>query len=265
MQPFDKRKLLPGDVLLHSSPSAISKLIEWAGDSAYSHAAIVYDATSLREASAAGVRTYDLATRLADTTDYAFIDAYRRAEEPAGLKDIEVAAVRKVADGYMGTPYPLSELGLLGLACALRDKIPLSDQLRLYLRWIIDACFDHTPNFQVCSETVYRCYSEAKVAPSLQPRIIISPLLDIPFPDINLKELIEEIIHAWEQANPGTAALMPMARVSEDELLAHYARVRAKLGAGPVVDPDPNPRTILPRDLQDSPDFALLGRVTGEC
>jgi len=210
------------------------------------------------------VRTYDLATRLADTTDYAFIDAYRRAEEPDGLRDVEVTAVRKVADGYMGTPYPLSELGLLGVACALRDKIPLNDTLRLWLREIIDACFDHTPNYQVCSETVYRCYNEAVVAPSVKPRIIISPLLDIPFPDIDVKELIEEIWHAWQQAHPGTA-IAPMGHVSEDDLLKRYARVRSKLGAGPVVDPDPNPRTILPRDLQDSPDFMLLGRVTGPC
>jgi hypothetical protein len=265
MQPFDKSKLLPGDVLLHGSPSAISKIIEWAGDSPYSHAAIVYDAKSLREASAAGVRAYDLATRLADTADYAFIDAYRREDAPNGLRPDGVEAVNAVADQYMGTPYPLSQLGLLGLACALRDKIPLDDTLRLWIREIIDACFSNNPDLMVCSELVYRCYREAKHAPSLRPRIIISPVLDMPFPDINVSELIEEIIHAWQQAHPGVAAIMPMGRVSEDELLVLYARTRSRIGAAPVIDPDPNPRMILPRDLQNSPDFRLLGRVAGTC
>jgi len=259
MNPYDKKDLLPGDVLLHSSGAPISLLIEWAGDSDYSHAAVVYDATSLREASAAGIRSYDLATRLADTTDYRFIDAYRYA--PNGIVGDQVTAMRRVADGYMGNPYPLNELFFLGMACAVRDKVPVNAQLRLLLHKILDDVVDPNPHWEVCSEFVYRCYAEAKATPSMKARIVLAPLKDTPFPHIDMVALIEEIIAAYRQAHK-TDALVPLdSSVSEDQLRARYARLREKLGP-PVID-NPNPRLILPVDLMDSPDFMLLGRVTG--
>jgi hypothetical protein len=213
----------------------------------------------LREASAAGIRSYDLATRLADTTDYRFIDAYRYA--PNGIVGDQVTALRRVADGYMGNPYPLNELFFLGMACAVRDKVPVNAQLRLLLHKILDDVVDPNPHWEVCSEFVYRCYAEAKATPSMKARIVLAPLKDTPFPHIDMVALIEEIIAAYRQAHQDGCARA--ARQLRERRPVAGALCAASREAGPPVIDNPNPRLILPEDLMDSPDFMLLGRVTG--
>ena len=256
MDPFEPKNLTPGDVLLHAEHGyEISKLIAWAGSSPFSHASIVYDDKTMREASAAGVRSYDLATRFADKANYLYVDVYRRAAEPKGLAPAEVAAVRKVADGYMGVPYPLDKLAFLGLICAARDKIPTDPNVRWVLRLVTDWLVDRKPDFMVCSELVYRCYAEARVNPSIEPEIDVPQVSDMPFPDIDVPKLLEEV---WALLHPKSDDVMPPAPVDETDaqsealLRANYAKVR---------EIDPNPRLVMPADLQNSPDFTLLGRI----
>lgn len=276
MDPFDPKNLVPGDMLLHCEHGyEISKLIAWAGSSPYSHASVVYDDKTMREASAAGVRSYDLSKRFADKTNYLYVDVYRRTEEPKGLAPAEVAAVRKVADGYMGVPYPLDELFFLGVICAARDKIPTDKTVRWVLRIVTDWLVDSKPDYMVCSELVYRCYAEAKVNPSIKPEIDVPDLSDTPFPDIDLPKLIQEV---WDLLHPKSDSVMPPVPVnetdaeSEAKLRANYAKVRTLIGAdtrsvsqdgGPrIPESDPNPRLIMPSDLMNSPDFTVLGRIT---
>ena len=276
MDPFDPKNLVPGDMLLHCEHGyEISKLIAWAGSSPYSHASVVYDDKTMREASAAGVRSYDLAKRFADKTNYLYVDVYRRTGEAKGLTPPQVAAVRKVADGYMGVKYPLEDLFFLGVICAARDKIPTDMNVRWALRIVTDWLVNSKPDYMVCSELVYRCYAEAKVDPSIKPEIDVPDLSDTPFPDIDVPKLLEEI---WDLLHPNHDEVMPLVPTdetyeeSEARLRANYARVRALFGAdassvpsdgGPRIPvTDPNPRLIMPSDLMNSPDFTELGRIT---
>jgi hypothetical protein len=283
LPPADPRSLRPGDILLHRTRGEISKLVAWAGNSPYSHAAIVYDDENLAEAMSAGVRKFRLADRLGDEMrkEFDFIDAYRGTGRPDGLAGPAMDAVRAVADKYMGRPYPLHELWYLGLVCAIRDKIPLSNEVKEFLRVVTDAFIDHDPAQQVCSEFVYRCYAEAQTAPSLKPTIVVATGAEEPFPSIDLWKLWQEYEEAKSRGEPhaeAAAARMPpeaappaSEAVSDETLRANYAAIRERLGIGgaaaaravdaPVVDADPNPRTILPADLQNSPDFKPLGRV----
>lgn len=275
MERFDPQDLRPGDVLLHSGKDDISKLIAWAGGSHYSHAALVHDGQTLREASAVGVRSYALKDRLPDTTHYAFIDVYRR---PNGLSVAQANAADAVGDHYLKTPYPLSDLAWLGIVCAVRDKVVDNKWLRWMLRTVTDQLIDSEPNFMVCSELIYRCYEEAKVDPAIKVRIPVPETSALPFPDIDWVALAEEWWHDTHPHARDSADIPPQPpEVTDAELRARYAALLAKLGAKarPAVNrvprPDdptmfevnPNPRTIMPSDLQHSPDYECLGRVTG--
>jgi len=274
MDPFDPKDLKPGDVLLHCEHGyEISKLIAWAGSCAYSHASIVYDDKTMREASAAGVRSYPIEKRLTDAANYLYVDVYRRTKEPAGLRVDEVFAVRRVADRYIHTPYPLDDLFFLGVICAARDKIPTDPTVRYLLRLVTDWLVDSKPDYMVCSELVYRCYAEAEVAPSIKPEIDEPGISDMPFPDIDLPKLLDEI---WDLLHPKHDAVKPLVPINETEeesvakLRANYAKVQAMMGpdirgsrpfdGGPPIL-HPNPRLVMPSDLMNSPDFTSLGRI----
>ncbi|MCE2989704.1 MAG: hypothetical protein ACK5UX_04600 [Burkholderiales bacterium] len=275
MKKFEPSGLTPGDLLLHNGRDDISKLIAWAGGSQYSHAALVHHDFDLREASASGVRRYSLHERLADTTNYAFIDVYRR---PAGLGTTQAKQVDAVADHYLKTPYPLSNLAYLGIMCAVRDKIVANKWLRWALRTITDQLVSGDTNFMVCSELVYRSYAEAKVEPSIKPRIVVPETSDLPFPDIDREALYNEWYRDTHPAaaSATTALTIPqdIPDVSDALLRESYTKLLANMNANsrlqnhramdpPMIEINPNPRTIMPSDLEHSPDFELLGRVTG--
>lgn len=289
MATFDKSGIRPGDVLLHRGSGQLSALIAWAGDSPFSHAAFVYDDAQISEAAAVGVRHMPLPGRLVDATDFLRIDVYRPTAELAAN---QLAAVRAVADGYLGTPYPINELTQLAVICALRDKIPHDNRLRLLLREVSDHLIDNDPHHLVCSEFVYRAFAEAKLTPSIAPRIAILDWVDTPFPEINWLELIIELEEDKKRAqnaqknrgvpapSPPSPSLRDDVAVSTDELRQKHAELREALGvsakatpatnsaaivnamAGPLLfEPNPNPRTILPADLASSPDFKCMGTV----
>jgi hypothetical protein len=289
MATFDTNSILPGDVLLHRGSGQISALIAWAGDSPFSHAAFVYDDAQISEAAAVGVRHMPLAGRLADTTDFLRIDVYRRT---GGVAANELAGIRAIADGYLGTPYPINELSQLAVICALRDKIPVDNRLRLLLREVSDHLIDNDPHHLVCSEFVYRAFAEAKVTPSIAPRIAILDWVDTPFPHIDWIKLVVELEEDKKRAqnaqnnrgapapSPPSPSLRADVIVSADELREKHAELREALGvsakatpatnsativnamAGPLLfEPNPNPRAILPADLASSPDFTRLGSV----
>ena len=276
-------RLAPGSILLHMTKGEISKLIAWADDGMYSHAAIVLDAGTIAEAVSEGIRQFRLADRLADAADFRWIDAYAPAQ-PLGADDLE--AVRAVAQGYLGAPYPLNELLLLGLICAARDKIPGNGWLRLIVREAFDLALDPDPGAQVCSEFVFRCFAEAKTSPArrLAPQIVIEPRQHVPFPEIDWWALWREYEAARDRAHGTTK---PPGRLPEpsaaatrlgegvladaDELRAKAAQIRARYGIGRIAaeavaagrneDPRPNPKLVTPADLAGSPSFRLAGRI----
>jgi len=276
-------RLAPGSILLHMTKGEISKLIAWADDGIYSHAAIVLDADTIAEAVSEGIRQFPLAQRLADAAEFHWIDAYAPAQA-LGADDLN--AIRAVAQGYLGAPYPLNELLLLGLICAARDKMPGNGWLRLMVREAFDLVLDPDPQAQVCSEFVFRCFAEAKTSPArrLAPHIVVEPRRSVPFPEIDLRALWKEYEAARNKAHgtpkpPGklpdpTAAATRLGAgvfADADELRAKAAQIRARYGIGPIAaegvaagrteDPRPNPKLVTPADLAGSPSFSLAGRV----
>jgi len=288
--------LRTGDVLLMMGDGPLSELIAWASDGVHSHAAIVADDGDLIEAATAGVRRYPLATRLADQTNYRFIDAMRR-DGAQGLDPADGAAVLAQAASLLGTPYPVDQLALFGVIMAVRGKWPVHPLGRLVVRVALDHALPDRTDRMVCSEVVYRAYAECAATPAgrLAPVIVVGERGTAPFPQIDWKALFEEI---WPLLDPGGRERLQPARlrlnalrsgelgalhedatafgpVDDAELEAARRAVLGQAGllvagqggplppmggAGTVV-PDPNPRLVSPQDLAVSPSFVPLGRL----
>src|SRR5690606_1541330 len=189
-----------GDVLLMMGDGPLSELIAWASDGVHSHAAIVADDGDLIEAATAGVRRYPLATRLADQTNYRFIDAMRR-DGAQGLDPAHGAAVLAQAASLLGTPYPVDQLALFGVIMAVRGKWPVHPLGRLVVRVALDHALPDRTDRMVCSEVVYRAYAECAATPAgrLAPVIVVGERGTAPFPQIDWKALFEEI---WPLLRP---------------------------------------------------------------
>ncbi|NYZ61871.1 hypothetical protein [Luteimonas deserti] len=265
MTPFvDPAALRPGDVLLMRGIGPVSDLIAWFGDSSYSHAAVMVEDGAFIEAAAPVSRRVMLADRLAQGAYYDFVDVLRptRANgEP--LDDAMRRAVTIGATDCLGTPYPLDALLQMALFATLRNRVPADARVRWLLRALVEHLIDDDPSHMVCSELVYRSFQVAHLAPA----IVLSAQLDLPFPHIDIAELI----HEWREAGGKTRVAPPdgdaaLPGVSEEALGAAFARLRARrtptaatLGLPPVLDP--SPRDVMPVDLETSPQLRRLGRL----
>lgn len=266
MTPFvDPATLRPGDVLLMRGIGPVSDLIAWFGDSTYSHAAVMVDGGDLVEAAAPVSRRVPLAQRLTQGAYYDFIDVLRptRADgEP--LDDAQRAAIVAGAQACLDVAYPLDALLQMALFAALRNRIPADARVRWLLRELVDHLTHDDPSQMVCSELVYRAFTAADLAPA----VVVSARLDLPFPDIDVAELIRE----WREAAGKTQVLTaPDAHGAEqldadDDLAAAYTRLLATRTQAPRVlsmppVPHPSPRDVLPVDLETSPQLRRLGRL----
>ena len=298
-QLFPANELRTGDVLLMMGEGPLSDLIAWASDGIHSHAAVVADAGDLIEAATAGVRRYPLSTRIADQTNYRFIDALRmEGQGGSALDPADSAAVLAKAVSLLGTPYPVDQLALFGAIMAVRGKWPVHPWGRLLARVALDHALPDSTDRMVCSEVVYRAYAECAATPAgrLAPVIVIGERGTAPFPDIDWKALFDEI---WPLLHPqGRESLQParmrlntlrsgelhalhedldaVAQVSDEELERARQAVLGRAGllaAGTqgglavrmdgddTVVPDPNPRLVSPQDLAISPSLTRLGRL----
>jgi hypothetical protein len=255
--------LAPGDVLLHMGAGELSKLIAWVGDSAYSHAGMVIEGGQLIEAAAAGVRHASLAERVKMTTAFRYVDAFRPLRPRAGdLKELQ--ALLAAAEGYLGRPYPMTSLLTLGIVCAVRNKIPGDERLREVLRAALDLVVENDPSRVVCSELVYRAYDEAKTVPAHALRLPVTNRAggSTPFPKIDFVALATECLDDLQRANPRRAL---RATAGEADLGALLHDARRSLGLDGLQTQSttsaPNPKTILPADLEFSAGLRLLGRL----
>ncbi len=261
--PDDDRKTLDanvatelqvGDVLLMLGHGELSKLIAWCGDSIYSHAAIVADQGELIEAAAPCARRYSLVKRLADTSEYYFIDAFRPlANGGAPLNDADRAAVLAHAQSLLGVPFPVDRLATLGVLVAVRGKWPQHWLARLLVREALDHLVRDDPSHMVCSEVVYRSLAECEVQPRgrLAPRIVLAATTHEPFPVVDWKALWDEmwpLLHPARQvALAGVAVQVPLLcathaptmathpgmQVGDDDMQRSLAAARTMLGIDP--------------------------------
>ncbi len=272
---FPVSSLQPGDLLLCMGTGEISKLIAWVGANDYSHCAVVCDGARLIEAAASGARYVDLAKEQSYVDEYVYIDALRnlhQSDAPLGGANLDtfLGEVR----AYIGRPYDLNKLFELGVAIAVRNKVPEHPLGRLIFRLAIDHVLANDPKAVVCSELAYRLYTEGAYAPAdvLKPTIVIAPYAEQPFPHIDWIALWKE----YEAARHATPKLMSAqaaqqtAPPSTEELAGHITEARRHLGLdaplrndAQIVDPVINPKTVIPSDFAASPSYRKLGRFLG--
>lgn len=296
---FDPANLRPGDVLLMKGIGSLSDLIAYFGDSIYSHGAIVVEGANLIEAAVPHSRIQTIASRLAQGNHYDFVDAFRPTDPGfMPLLQNDRDAINVAAQELLNVPYPVSQLFQLGLFAAIRNKVPQNAHIRWLIHAVIDHLVENNPAHMVCTELVYRALLDAKPAPKrdLSPKVIITAQLDMPFPTVNWIELYEEYRRAKQtqpqlggstgaaleqalQANAAVAAsnaptvlsatVDDPAAPSADALQSAYARLREMhlptevvdaVSAVPVV-PKPNPKLVMPADLETSPQIRFLGRL----
>jgi hypothetical protein len=261
--------LQPGDVLLHMGTGELSKLIAWVGDSAYSHAAMVIGGNQLIEAAASGVRHAGLAERTRMLANFHYIDAYRPLRPTA--QDVRGRdALLAAAEVYLGRPYPMTSLLTLGVICAVRNKTPGGVAMQQVLRMALDLVVHNDASQVVCSELVYRAFDEAATTPAHALRLPLTTqwVAPTPMPKIDVGTLLAECLDDYQRSRPKAPAMTLSATEGTDpaQLAELLAQARASLdldgavmsGAG---DHAPNPKTVLPADLQFSPGLHKLGRL----
>ncbi len=265
MKTLQLTELLPGDVLLHMGRGELSKLIAWVGDSAYSHAAMVIGHGELIEAATKGVRHASLAERTRMVAAFDYVDVFRPLR-PTPRDSADIAALLAAADVYLGRPYPMTSLLTLGIVCAVRNKIPGDERLHEALRMALDLVVQDDPSRVVCSELVYRGYAEAVTKPPQALRLPITHRASqaTPLPKIDLIALAMECLEDYQRANPKGIVLR--AGSAPEELPALLAQARTTLGIGGLQtsgagDHAPNPKTVLPADLEFSSGLRKLGRL----
>lgn len=240
-------ELRPCDVLLYHGDSAMAQLIQWFGGSEYSHAAI-YDGSMVIEAIIDGVRRRPLAESVAGS---AHVDVWRMEKEGQliGTTAFPAEPVLGIAFRYAGEHgrYAYEELLLLALLCTTR-RLPLP-----FLRWALDGAasilndlIDEAREPMICSELVFRCFSEA--GPGYAPRIR----------GVDLRARLETLHLPGRPKRTMSSADREVAGFLET-----YAKAK-KLGSRDelimaAVEADPN--FITPRDLRKSPDFFMAGRL----
>lgn len=263
LQPTD---LLPGDVLLHMGAGELSKLIAWVGDSAYSHAAMVIPGGQLLEAAASGVRHAGLAERTRMLANFHYIDVFRPLR-PTPQDATALAALIAAGDAYLGRPYPMTSLLTLGIICAVRNKVPGDATLHAALRMALDLVVKNDASQVVCSELVYRAFDEAATRPphGLRLPLASTPAAPTPLPRIDVVALMTECLDDYRRSR-GNAALAATAAEDTRDVDDLLARARAHLGVDSVTAGSgpgyaPNPKTVLPADLEYSPGLRKTGRL----
>jgi hypothetical protein len=290
--PITAADLRPGDVLLMLGHGEISKLLAWNGGSEYSHAAVVVDDGDLVEAATVGLRRVSLKERLADTAEVVLMDAYRpsrRDGKPFVAPDEEI--VSATARSFIGRPYATQFLTELAIVVTVRGHLPKHEIGRLLVRLALDHHIANVDTSMTCCELVFRAFHDAPVAPAnaLTPRIFVQPRDPLPMPKIDWIALWKEWQQMRRRASSGPAAkrtngadaitsehIDAVPAIGDGELTARIERVRALLAHAPglektlaladgkpIEDPRPNPKTIIPLDLQSSPSVRLLGRLMG--
>jgi hypothetical protein len=270
---FDPAGLRAGDVLLMKGISQVSNLIAWFGDSIYSHAAIMVGGGEFVEAALPQSRLVKLADRLKQVDHYDFITAYRPTQRSGeALDPAQHRALDTASRAQLGVNYPLNALVQMAVFAGLRNRVPADAKLRWLLREVLDYVLKFDPKNMVCSELVFKAMRDAQLAPAL----IVSAQLDLPLPKIDIVALIKEWLGARGETTDARAALGLEAVEEADEasLQQRFEALRAarsgdapraamaaelNLGMPPVLNP--NPRNVLPVDLETSPQLRLLGRL----
>lgn len=271
-------QLQPGDVLLYYGTAFISYLIRLFDGGDYSHAS-VYDGTQVVEALDPGVVHDELAKSIASAK---FVDVYRFVAPGGHVLGDEAFPAKPVLDRiawYVANPrkYAYQDILLLALLASTR-RIPVVSWvpgLNLIIRNILDHAAEVLSQIAaagqqpvICSELVYRCYTEAAPPGKYQ--------LTIRGADV-LAAAQAATVQGLLTAVPGVAAAaaMPTADplLPEKQLfLARYAAVKGTApatatslaGGWPTgaVSAAAVSEFVTPHDLELSPNLRKVGTLT---
>jgi hypothetical protein len=240
-------ELHPCDVFLYHGNSTVSQLIQWFSSSEYSHSSI-FDGSKVVEAVTEGVLSRSIAESVVHTVH---VDVWRLKKwgHPIGSPELPAEPVLSVVANYEaeGGRFAYEQVLLLALLCTTR-RLPLP-----FLRWVLDGAaallenlIDEKREPMVCSELVFRCFSEAgsEYVPRIRGVDIRAKVETLHMPDRPLSQMSEsdravaEFLDRYAAARGGRSGV---------ELLAS------------ALEADPN--FITPCDLQHSPDFTRIGRL----
>jgi hypothetical protein len=267
-------KLLPGDVLLHASKGEVSKLIQWASDSDYSHIAMVYEPGQLAEAVSSGVHfDSDLKKRIEGIPEhFRRIDAWRPTAAGNPISPEALAALKASAQQMAGRKFALNQWFELGLICAVRNKVPDKPIWKWLITLVIDTIVRVDPSRLLCSEFLYLSFFNAVTVPpgKLRPVISRPNRPNRPFPkDLDIQKLIKEYLKAsgqGEQLIDVAALINAFASLTSKQIEAGWETARDAVQH--MVRPDwvaqfagPHPDLIEPQDFAESPSFYSLGSV----
>ena len=165
--------------------------------------------------------------------------------------EVDVAALRRAVENAFAGGQPLLS----------QEEAQKTDQA---LRMALDLVVQDDPSRVVCSELVYRGYAEAVTRPANALRLPITHRASqsTPLPKIDFIALAMECLEDYQRANPKGA----LRAATPAELPDLLAQARSTLGIGGLQasgtgDIAPNPKTVLPADLEFSGGLRKLGRL----
>ena len=259
--------LKPGDVLLMQGTSIVSELIRMFDHGNYSHAAI-YDGSNVVEMLTQGTTVNALATSVQGTR---FVDVYRfigNDGTPLGSPGLDATPVSARIQFFEQNRerYGYEQIVLLALLCATRPEIQanLSPMLAMILRRILDSAAEVIAGMihggkepMICSELVYRCFTEA--GPSYAIRVRGS--------DAPAAAGDTAMVAGAEVLTPEAADF----RREAASFLLNYAVAKGRnLGSrefsmattpGDIVSASAVADFVTPRDLETSPNLQMVGTL----
>jgi hypothetical protein len=253
--------LRAGDVLLYHGTSFVSQMIRLFDGSDYSHTSI-YDGSNIAEAVEQGVVSDSVAESIQNAE---FVDVCRfRSTTGQGLDDPSYGAqpiIDKIAYYVaQGERYAYEEIILLAFLVATR-RLPVVGWipgLGQILRTILDNAVDVVNKIiaagkepMICSELVYRCYSEA----GDKYRIVIVGADQLM--KFSIYDSLARGITPVAGADEGDQEAQQLAAAAQEflHLFAAARKTESRLLA--VAD------FVTPRDIATSPNLIMIGRLKG--
>ena len=277
-------QLQPGDVLLYHGRGFISDMIRLFDGSEYSHAAF-FNGQKVVEAIGSGIAARELAQSVGEAK---YVDVYRFvSSDGKHLGDSGYAAqpILDTAGRYVAAAdrYAYEQIVLLAVLASTR-RIPVVSDIP-FLRWMLRNVLDNAADVlsrivaagkepMICSELVYRCYTESgpqydliiRGADTLAMRTLALPTA------IATATSATTLIHTHEAAaieaeldafkakyaiakRAGRAATVRVGKAPTKKSAKTTARTAADSMALAVAD------FVTPRDLRDSPDLYRVGTL----
>jgi hypothetical protein len=245
-------KLQAGDVLLSSGTDEVSELIKILTGGRYSHSAI-FDGEMVIEAIDRGVGRYPLKDHIEDQKGG--VDAYRfkssdgqQLGEPGWRADPVIEIARHYCD--IGTKFSYEQLFLLIPLVSLKRIPGIPRRLRVLVLKCLDVVLERINKLSeagkqpmICSELVYRCFSEAVPMGKYT---------------LTLKE-IGKFTAASGSTGTKDPELQKLILKADEVSKAYFAAKKHKLpAAGEKFSSEVIPDFVTPRDLRESPNLELL-------